>query len=155
MTVRRQILGLTVVAIFFAAVAHNLAQTLPPLGHAKDFNADFYFKEPHGDKIQARMSGAEALPVTGGLLDVKKFQLEMFKTNGAPLMTAASPFCTFAPMESEVHSAQHLIMRSGDGAFQVEADGFSIVCKEEAMSLMLSNNVRTVIDSEILKPLNP
>lgn len=151
MTVRRKILGLAAVAIFFAAVVHNLAQTLPPLGHAKDFNADFYFEEPHGDKIQARMSGAEALPVTGGMLDVKKFQLEVFETNGTSLMTAASPFCTFAPLESEVHSSDHLMMRSGNGMFQVEADGFSIVRKEAAISIVLSNNVNTVIESGLLK----
>ena len=155
MTARGNIFWLALAAIFFVAVVRDVAQSLPPIGHATDFNSDIYYEPPNDQKICAKLSGAEALPLPGGLLDVKQFRLEALDTNGVTKLIAQAPDCTFAPLASEAHSAGHLTMQSGDGRFQVEADGFFIHWPTNAMSLTLSNHVRTVIEYELLKPLNP
>lgn len=146
---------LLLAAILFAAVIRDVAQSLPPIGHATDFSSDFYFDAPNDTKIQTRLSGAEALPLPGGLLDVKQFKVEMFDTNGTMQAAAQAPDCIFALLEKEAHSPGHLKMLSGDGRFQVEADGFFIKWPTNAMSLTLSNNVRTEIEYERLNLLHP
>ncbi len=155
MTARGNIFWLMLAAISFAAFARDLAPSLPPLGHATDFSSDFYFDAPNDMKIQTRLSGAEALPLPGGLLNVKQFKVEMFDTNGTMQAAAQAPDCVFALLEKEAHSPGHLKMLSGDGRFQVEADGFFIKWPTNAMSLTLSNNVRTEIEYERLTLLHP
>jgi hypothetical protein len=146
---------LLLAAILFAVVVRDAAQSLPPLGHATDFSSDFYFDAPNDMKIQTRLSGAEALPLPGGLLNVKQFKVEMFDTNGTMQAAAQAPDCIFALLEKEAHSPGHLKIVSGDGRFQVEGDGFFIKWPTNAMSLTLSNNVRTEFEHELLTPLNP
>ena len=140
-----------VAAMIFCIVAgRNLAQSLPPIGHAEGFSTDIYYETP-GDQIKARLSGAEAQPVTAGLLEVKQFQMETFQTNGNPRITAQAATCTIAYFEKTAYSPSHLKIVSGDGNVRVDSDGFQIVWQTNAMSLMLSNNVHAVFEKELLK----
>ena len=138
-------------AIFCIVAGRNLAQSLPPIGHAQDFSTDVYYDPPNGEQIKARLSGAEAVPLPGGLLDVKQFHMDTFKTNGAPQVSATAANCTFAPLESLAYSSSHLKVVSGDGSVHVESDGFRIVWQTNAMSVTLSNNVHAVFESELMK----
>ncbi len=138
-------------AIFCIVAGRNRAQSLPPIGHAQDFSTDIYYETP-GDQIRARLSGAEAQPITGGLLEVKQFHLETFKTNGAPQISAQAETCTIAVQASTARSPGHLQIISGDGRVHVDSDGFQIVWQTNAMSLMLSNNVHAVFETQFLKP---
>lgn len=139
-------------AVIFCIVAgRNLAQSLPPIGHAQDFSTDVYYDPPNGEQIKARLSGAEALPLPGGLLDVKQFHMDTFRTNGTPQVSATAASCTFAPLDSVAYSPSHLLVVSGDGSVHVESDGFRIVWQTNAMSVTLSNNVHAVFESELIK----
>ena len=141
-----------VAAMFFCIVTgRNLAQSLPPIGRAQDFSTDVYYDSPNENQIRARLSGAEALPLPGGLLDVKQFHMDTFETNGVWQVSAQAASCTFAPLDSVAYSPSHLLVVSGDGRARVEGDGFRIVWQTNAMSVMLSNNVHAVIEAEILK----
>jgi hypothetical protein len=123
----------------------------PPLSHAQDFSTDMYFEPPNEQLVKTRVSGAEALPLPGGLLDVKKLTIESFGTNGALEMTARAEQCTYDLHHGTASSPGHLEMISGDGAYRVSGDGFVFVWQTNAVSLTLSNHVHSVIQSGFLK----
>ena len=97
------------------------------------------------------MSGAEASPLPGGLLDVKKLKVETFNTAGRTELVVRAPQCTYAPLDGVASSAGHLELRSGDGKFRVEGDGF--LWRQNESSLTISNHVHTVIDIPAMKPV--
>ena len=147
------------VVIFFIAAAGNRAQQIP-LGHATGFNSDIYFEPPDDAKVKMKLSGAEAAPLPGGLMDVKQLRVELFSTNGSTRMVAVAPRCTVAPLGATADSPGHMELRSGDGKFFTEGDGFRFVWQQDATSLSLSNHtslslsnhVHTVMLNGILKP---
>ncbi len=147
--------GLVLAAmILFIVVAVNRAQQ-PPIGHASDFATDLYFEPPNEEKVEMKLSGTEAQPLPGGLLDVKNLKIEKFETNGVLQVTAQAPQCTVALLEGKADSAGHLKLISGDGKFRVDGDGFLLLFaqgKQGVKSLTISNQVHTVLDTGLFKP---
>ena len=137
-------------AVIFFVVAANRAQQ-PPLSHAQDFSTDMYFEPPNEQVVKTRLSGAEAQPLPGGLLDVKKLTVQTFGTNGVLEMTARAEQCTYDLHNGRASSPGRLEMVSGDGAYRLTGDGFLFSWQTNAMSLTLSNHVHTVIESGFLK----
>jgi hypothetical protein len=143
---------LALAAMFlFIAVLQDRAQQLP-MGHATGFNSNMYFEPPNEEKVKMKLSGDEALPEPGGLLGVKAFKIETLNTNGTLVMTAQAPNCTIDLLENQADSEGHLKVRSGDGRYFLEGDGFLIVWRTNAMSLTLSNHVHTLIATGLLRP---
>jgi hypothetical protein len=143
---------LVLAAMFlFIVVELNRAQQMPAT-HATSFSTDMYYEAPNEDKVKMRLSGSESLPLPGGYLDVRNMKVEAYSTNGIMQLQAESPQCTLRYAESVADSPGHLEMISGDGKVHLTADGFLLVLKPDATSLILSNNVHTVIDSGLLKP---
>lgn len=138
--------------IFFTAVAGNRAQQLP-VGHASNFTSDIYFEQPNERQVKIRLSGAEASPLPGGLLEVKQLQIEKFSTNGVLQLQARAPQCTYAPLDGVASSAGRLELQTGDGKFRLEGGGF--LWRQAESSLTISNNVRTVIETDNLKLIAP
>ena len=132
------------VVFLFIAAAQGQVQPLPA-GRATDFTSDSYFEPPHEQQVKVRLSGAEASPLPGGLLDVKKLKVETFNTAGRTELVVRAPQCTYAPLDGVASSAGHLELRSGDGKFRVEGDGF--LWRQNESSLTISNRVRTVIET--------
>ena len=95
-----------------------------------------------------RLSGAEALPLPGGLLDVRQLRVETFGTDGKPEMVVRAPQCTYAPLDGVANSAGRMEMQNGDGKFRVEGEGF--LWRQGASSLTISNRVRTTIDLPVM-----
>ena len=124
------------------------AQTVP-VGHATDFTSEAYFEPPHEQQIKMRLAGAEASPLPGGLLEVKNLKVEKFDTTGKTEAVVQAPQCTYAPLEGVASSGGHLEMRTGDGKFRVEGDGF--LWRQNESSLTISNHVRTVIEMPATK----
>jgi hypothetical protein len=137
--------------IFFIAVASNRAQQ-PEVGRATDFSSDMYFEPPNEQQVKMRLSGTEALPLPGGLLDVRELKVEVFSTNGTPQLLAQAPQCDYAPLDGVASSAGRLELRSGDGKFRVEGDGFLFLWRKSQSSLVISNHVHTVIETGLLNP---
>ena len=136
-------------AVFFIiAVGVARAQTNVLAGvkdlHATDFTSEQYFEPPNEQLVKLRLSGASALPLPGGLLEVKQLKIENFNTNRTLLAVVRAPQCTFAPLDGVASSAGHLELQSGDGKFRVEGDGF--LWQQNESSLTISNRVRTVIE---------
>ncbi len=110
-----------------------------------------YFKPPNEQLVETRLSGTNALPLPGGLLDVKKMKIEKFGTNGNLEMTALADQCTYDVRHGTANSPGHLDLLSGDGAYHLEGDGFMFIWNTNATSLTVSNHVHTVIRDGMLK----
>ncbi|MEI8289732.1 MAG: hypothetical protein WCH99_09675 [Verrucomicrobiota bacterium] len=132
------------VVLLFLVSGHGQVHVLP-VGRATDFTSDSYYDAPHEQQVKVRLSGAEAAPLPGGLLDVKKMKIEMFNVSGRLEMLVRAPQCTYAPQDGVAGSAGHLELQSGDGRFRVEGDGF--LWRQGDSTLIISNRVHTVIKS--------
>jgi hypothetical protein len=133
--------------LFLAVAGNNRAQQLP-IGHATDFTSLAYFEPPDDQKVQMKLSGAEASPLPGGLLDVKQLQVEMFnRTNASPVVVVHAPQCTYAPLDGVANSPGHLELMALDGKFHTEGDGF--LWRQTEQTLTISNRVHTTIAVDI------
>jgi hypothetical protein len=132
----------TFLVLLLALVGSYRAQQLP-VGHATDFTSNTYFEPPNDQKVKMKLSGADAQPLPGGLLDVKQLHLESFDLNGKLEMIVRAPQCNYAPMDAVANSAGHLELQTGDGRIHVEGDGF--VWRQNDSVLTISNHVHTVI----------
>lgn len=141
--------------LFLQAVADGLAQQ-PPLGgvkdlHATDFNSESFFEAPDDTKIKMRLSGTQAAPLPGGLLEVKNLRVETFGKDGKSEALVKAPQCTYAPLDFVASSPGRLEFQSGDGKFRVTGEGF--LWRQNESSLTISNHVHTVIDVASMKPI--
>jgi hypothetical protein len=139
-------LGLACGAIFFCAGLSDHAQS-PPVGHATDFTSESYFEPPHEQQVKMRLSGAEAVPLPGGLLDVKKLKVETFNVAGKSEVVVSAPQCTYAMLDGVANSAGRLEVLALDGKLHVAGEGF--LWRQAEASLTISNHVRTTIDIDI------
>jgi hypothetical protein len=130
-------------AVFFLAGAGDHAQSLP-LGHATDFTSESYFEPPHEQQVKMKLSGAEALPLPGGLLEVKQLRVETFSADGKPEVVVRAPQCTYAPLDGVANSAGPIALQSGDDKIHVEGEGF--LWRQTTSALTISNHVRTRIE---------
>ncbi|HVU06990.1 MAG TPA: hypothetical protein VHG89_00435 [Verrucomicrobiae bacterium] len=112
-------------------------------GHANNFISTEYYEAPHQQQMKTRLSGAEAQPLPGGLLDIKNFKLETFTLSGQPEITASAPECVYDTINETASSPGHLQLDYGAGKFYVEGDGF--LWRQTNSFLTISNHVRSVI----------
>jgi hypothetical protein len=117
----------------------------PAKGHANDFTSVEYFEPPHQTMMRLRLSGAEARPLTAGLLAIQQFKLETFDSNGVPEIIVKAPHCVYDTIHGLASSAGHLRLETADGSSHVEGDGF--LWLQASQSLYISNNVYSVFDT--------
>ena len=149
--IARIILGAGV-CLFFAAVPNGRTQ-LRGVQHASDFVSNEYYEPPHQQQIKSIMSGAEALPQPGGLLIVKQLKLETYGLDGKLGVVIVAPECIYDTIKGVANSPGHLLVRTGDGKFLTEGDGF--LWRQSEQFLTISNNVCTVIENGATLNLKP
>lgn len=115
------------------------------VGRANGFSSVEYFDAPDEKQMKTRLSGAEAQPLAGGLLVIKQLKLETFDPDGKPGWVVDAPDCVYDTLDGAASSPGHLELRSGDGKFRVEGDGF--LWRRDDSFLTISNNVQTVIET--------
>ncbi|HUA65185.1 MAG TPA: hypothetical protein VME24_05010 [Alphaproteobacteria bacterium] len=120
------------------------AQQLPTAGSATDFNSVQYYGAPHQQEIKCLFSGAEADPIAGGLLLVKKVKLEKFDLDGKLQLVAEAPECIYDPVNAVANSSSAVHVRSGDGNLTMDGEGF--LWREHEYLLTISNRVNTVFE---------
>jgi hypothetical protein len=130
-------------ALFFAAVQSERAQQ-NDVQHASDFTSVEYFESPHQQQMRSRLSGTEATPLAGGLLVIKQLKLETFAVDGKAEMVVEAPNCTYDTLNATASSPGPLQVRTGDGKFHVEGEGF--LWRQTNSFLTISNNVRSLIE---------
>ena len=131
-------------AFFLLAVGAGHAQSLPS-GHATDFTSESYYEPPHERQVKLKLSGAEASPLPGGLLDVKQLRVETFALDGRPELVVRAPQCNYAPLDGVANSAGAISLQTADGKFRVEGEGF--LWQQNNSFLTISNRVRTLIET--------
>ncbi len=139
----------SVFLVIMSMVVASVAQQIPT-GHATDFVSNTYFEPPHEQQVKMKLSGKEALPLPGGLLDVKHLQIETFTVDGKPEMIARAPQCNYAPLDGMATSNGRLEMQTTDGKCRVNGEGF--LWRQNDSLLIISNRVHTVIDMPAEQP---
>jgi hypothetical protein len=129
--------------LFFAAVPNERAQQ-NGVQQASDFSSVEYFEPPDQRQMKSRLSGVEAQPLAGGLLVIKQLKLETFTVDGKPEMIVEAPICTYDTSNAMASSPGPLQVRTGDGKFRVEGEGF--LWRQANSFLTISNNVHSVIE---------
>ena len=107
------------------------------------FTSVDYYPPPHELQMKTRLSGAEAQPLTGGLLLIKQLRLETFAETGKAEMIVTAPECTYDSLNGLAYSAGHLQVNSADGEFQLEGEGFLWHQTNECLNI--SNSARAVV----------
>jgi hypothetical protein len=120
------------------------------LSHASDFTSVEYFDPPNQQQMKSRISGAEAQPEAGGLLVIKQLKLETFDVDGKPEMVVEAPDCVYDTLNEVANSPGKLHVRTGDGKFHVEGEGF--LWRQTNSLLTISNHVRSVIENAPVSP---
>ncbi len=113
--------------------------------HANNFTSTEYYGPTNQQQIKSILSGAEALPQPGGLLIIKQLKLEIFNPDGRLEWVVNAPECVYDTFKGLANSPGHLEVRSGDGKFRVEGEGF--LWRQTNSFLTISNNVRTVVEN--------
>jgi hypothetical protein len=143
---------LTRVVLFLLAMAISLlalhvhAQQFPISGSANDFNSVQYYGAPHQQDIERLFSGAEAQPLPGGLLLVKKVKIEKFDLTGKLQLVAEAPECIYDPVNDVANSPGEIHVRTGDGQLEIDGEGF--LWRQSGSLFTISNQVITTIDSQ-------
>jgi len=139
---RKELVFAALAVLIFSAFLNVRAQQAAE-GQASDFSSVQYFDAPNEKQMKFRLSGTEASPEAGGLLEIKQFKLEMFDTNGVTQAVVEAPECVYDMQKGVANSAGHLKMRTGDENLQIEGDGF--LWRQTNQWLTISNHVQTVI----------
>jgi len=130
------------VALGFAVAVARAQQNAS--GNASDFTSVEYYEPPHQQQVKSRLSGAEASPQPGGLLVIKQLKVETFDLNGKLEVVVDAPECVYDTLKGVATSPGQLQVRTGDGKFRVEGEGF--LWRQSDSFLTISNRVRTVIE---------
>jgi len=151
MSARANIAGMAFAAgaaLWFTAATGGRAQQD---GHASDFTTTEYF--PGQKQVKTILSGAEAIPRTGGLLIIKQLKLQKFNTDGKLECIVTAPECIYDTKGCTASSAGPLQLQNGDGKFQVAGEGF--LWRQTNSFLTISNQVRTRIENGATANIKP
>jgi hypothetical protein len=127
------------------AVALGVSAQQNGVQHANNFTSTEYYGPTNQQQIKSILSGAEALPQPGGLLIIKQLKLEMFNPDGRLEWVVNAPECVYDTFKGVANSPGHLEVRTGDGKFRVDGEGF--LWRQSDSFLTISNNVRTVVEN--------
>lgn len=137
------------VALSLTAVAQELS------GHATDFVSVEYYE--NSSAVKSKMTGAEAIPMSDSVVQVKQLHFEMFNTNGQPYIIVSAPECVYDKDSDTASSAGELHLQNADGSMRMDGRGF--LWRRDDSLLTISNNVQTVIKNatalDLPKTANP
>ncbi len=139
---------LLIAILLFSVIKASTQQTLS--ANATDFTSVEYWPAPDQTQVKMRLSGGEAAPLPGGLLVIKQFKLELFSSNGVPQVVVNAPECTYDSIHGQANSPGELFVQNGDGKIQIHGVGF--LWRQEEGLLIISNDVKTVIDNKAVAP---
>jgi hypothetical protein len=114
------------------------------VGHANDFSSVEYYPAPNQQQIKSRLSGAEAQPLTGGLLAIKELKLETFGADGKSEIVVIAPECLYDQLGGTASSAGRLQVQYQEGKIRVEGEGF--LWRQNDSFLTISNRISTVLE---------
>ena len=95
------------------------------------------------------LEGARAVPQPGGrFVVVSDAKLQTFRETGESEMIVEAPECTYDQNDRSINSTGPLRLRSADGQFYLEGEGF--LWRQNDQSLFVSNKVHTIVRSDLV-----
>ena len=139
---------LLAVLFLCAAARTTQAQTNKPSGASLAKIIDFqspgnYYEPPFQQQMKYLVQGAQAQPLANACYLINQLKLTTFQTNGGVEMIIAAADCVLDSKSHVAASPGPLSVRTADGRFFLEGQGFAWVQSES--SLNISNRVHTVI----------
>ena len=128
-----------------AAVALSLAAQPFSFGKIKGLNFQDFFEPPNQSKARALVQGNEAVNEGLSRVRVRQLHIETYQLDGTPEAVIDAPDCVFDYAARTASSAGTIAARTADGRVSLEGTGFLLSLTNK--SLIISNNVRTVIRS--------
>lgn len=122
---------------------------LSPAGESNPFglgmNVKFpdYYGYPNQSKLRTLVQGSSVTPLGTNLYRVKNVHIESFTLAGEPEAIVDAPDCVYDHRTRIASSDGPIKARSADGQMKIEGTGFMLTMTNK--SLLISNNVRTVI----------
>lgn len=130
-----------------AGVIANRARGQNMLG--TDFKVSLEnYPPPNDAQAKTMLEGAQFQVQPEGLYSLTEAKLKTFSTNGALEITAETPRCIFDRQNRTASSARQLQLRTADGRFFLEGEGF--LWTQASSSLFISNRVHTIIHKDLL-----
>lgn len=133
-----------------AVVAAALAAVQAPaqkLGEMKGFTFAEYYP-PQETQMKSKLEGDRALRRDDGTVLVTGARLHTFRTNGEPELSVTVPQCVHDPRGRSISSPGPLQVRTADGLFSIEGQGFW--WGQTNSALVISNAVHTVVQPSLL-----
>lgn len=143
------------ISIFCASFCFAIAVAQSPANNTiKNFRAPLeYFEPPHELQIKSFLQGAEAEPVSDGLILIRDAKLQTFQEDGTCQMTVIAPNCIFDTKQQTVNSAGPLQVQTSDDKLLLEGEGF--FWRQTNSDLIISNRVRTTVRGPLTNSLTP
>ncbi len=135
------------------AMVLTAAAEKPSSSTVKDFSVPEYYDPPYERQMKSLLQGAEAEPQPGGMIWITEVKLQTFSETGEPQMLVQAPHCLFDSVQRAVSSSGPLSVRSVNGQFYLEGEGF--LWQQTNSNLTISNRVRTVIRNTSNLSLKP
>lgn len=137
--------GLLVLAIGAARFATCLPATAQTTfaGSAGNFTMNEYYDPPYEHRMKSLITGVEAHPQPGGRHRIKGLRIELYDENGKQDMIVEAPECVYDSVKRLAHSPGRIKAWTGDGQFYIEGEGF--LWRQDASTITISNQVRTII----------
>ncbi len=136
--------GLAMGVVAAATVVHGQRVV-----EGKGFKFVEYFDPPHETQMKSQLEGAKAVPQPGNrLFLISDARLQTFEENGKGGMIVEAPECLYDATARAVSSDGPLRLRSADGQFYLEGEGF--LYQQTNSSLFVSNKVHTIVHGALL-----
>jgi lipopolysaccharide transport protein LptA len=135
--------GLVLCLALFAGLAR--AQKV---GSGKGIKFSDYYDAPYEKQMKWLMEGASAVPVAGGRsVQITEAKAQTFRNTGEGELIVEAPHCLYDSDQRFVSSTGPLHLRTADGSFDLEGEGFS--WEQANAVLFVSNRVHTIVHPEL------
>jgi lipopolysaccharide transport protein LptA len=141
---RDGVVGLMLCLAMAAGLVHG-----QKLGSGKGIKFADYYEAPHETQMKWLLEGASAVPLAGGRgFLVTEPKVQTYRDNGEGEMIVEAPQCTYDADQRTVSSPGLLRLRTADGTFNLEGEGFSWL--QAGSILFVSNRVHTIVHPELV-----
>src|SRR5271157_2673852 len=107
-----------------------------------------YYDAPHETQMKWLLEGASAVPMANGRsVQITEAKAQTWTALGEGQLVVEAPRCVYDSDERVVHSPGLLHLRTADGSFLLDGEGFS--WQQASAVLFVSNSVRTIVHPEL------
>lgn len=121
------------------------------VGSGKGIKFSDYYDPPHETQMKWLLEGGSARPQGGErIVAVTQAKVQTWRESGEGEMVVEAPQCIYDADQRVVSSPGQLRLRTADGAFDLEGEGFS--WQQTNFVLFVSNRVHTIVRPDLAGP---